>query len=73
MIAIKTKKLLIGSFWLLASVAVSRLAGLLLKIPLANLLGGTGMGYYSSAYAVFMPLYAVAAGSLPPAIAHYTA
>lgn len=51
------------------SVAVSKIAGLLLKIPLANLLGGIGMGYYSSAYAVFMPIYALCAASLPPAIA----
>lgn len=51
------------------SVFVSKIAGLILKIPLANLLGGTGMGYYSSAYAVFMPLYALCAASLPPAIA----
>ena len=53
----------------MVSVLVSKLAGLFLKIPLANLLGGTGMGYYSSAYAVFMPLYALCAASLPPAVA----
>ncbi len=53
----------------MVSVLVSKAAGLLLKIPLANLLGGTGMGYYSSAYAVFMPIYALCAASLPPAIA----
>lgn len=51
------------------SVLVSKIAGLFLKIPLANMLGGTGMGYYSSAYAVFMPIYALCAASLPPAVA----
>lgn len=58
-----------GSFVLMASVIVSKAAGLLMKIPLANLLGGTGMGYYSGAYGVFMPFYALCAGSLPPAVA----
>lgn len=65
----KKQSVLYGSFLLMLSVIVSRVAGLILKIPLANMLGGTGMGYYSSAYAVFMPLYALCAGSLPPAIA----
>ncbi|MCD8005407.1 MAG: polysaccharide biosynthesis C-terminal domain-containing protein [Oscillospiraceae bacterium] len=54
---------------LLISVVISRAAGLLLKIPLTNLLGGTGMGYYSGAYAVFMPLYSLCAGSLSIAVA----
>lgn len=58
-----------GSFVLMASVIVSKAAGLIMKIPLANLLGGTGMGYYSGAYGVFMPFYALLAGSLPPAVA----
>ncbi len=65
----KKQSVLYGSFLLMLSVIVSRVAGLVLKIPLANMLGGTGMGYYSSAYAVFMPLYALCAASLPPAIA----
>lgn len=65
----KKQSVLYGSFLLMLSVVVSRVAGLILKIPLANMLGGTGMGYYSSAYAVFMPIYALCAGSLPPAIA----
>ncbi|MCD7785873.1 MAG: polysaccharide biosynthesis C-terminal domain-containing protein [Oscillospiraceae bacterium] len=54
---------------LLISVVISRAAGLLLKIPLTNLLGGIGMGYYSGAYAVFMPLYSLCAGSLSIAVA----
>ncbi len=69
----KKQSVLYGSFLLMLSVVVSRLAGLILKIPLANMLGGTGMGYYSGAYAVFMPLYALCAGSLSPAIAQSVA
>ncbi|MCD7823030.1 MAG: polysaccharide biosynthesis C-terminal domain-containing protein [Oscillospiraceae bacterium] len=63
------KTALAGSVVLLVSVVISRAAGLLLKIPLTNLLGGTGIGYYSGAYAVFMPLYSLCAGSLSIAVA----
>lgn len=73
MISTKKQSVLFGSFLLMISVIVSKAAGLILKIPLANMLGGTGMGYYSSAYAVFMPLYAICAGSLPPVIAQTVA
>lgn len=51
------------------SVIVGKVAGLIFKIALANMLGGTGMGYFSSAYAVFTPLYALCAASLTPAVA----
>lgn len=51
------------------SVAVGKAAGLIFKISLANMLGGTGMGYFSSAYAIFTPLYAICAASLTPAVA----
>lgn len=65
----KKQSFAMGSFVLMASVIVSKAAGLIMKIPLANILGGTGMGYYSGAYGVFMPFYALCAGSLPPAVA----
>ena len=48
---------------------MGKAAGLVFKIFLANILGGTGMGYFSSAYAVFTPLYALCAASLTPAVA----
>lgn len=53
----------------MAAVFIGKAAGLVFKIFLANMLGGTGMGYFSSAYAVFTPLYALCAASLPPAVA----
>lgn len=53
----------------MAAVVVGKAAGLVFKIFLANMLGGTGMGYFSSAYAVFTPLYALCAASLTPAVA----
>lgn len=53
----------------MTAIFVGKVAGLVFKIFLANILGGTGMGYFSSAYAVFTPLYALCAASLTPAVA----
>lgn len=41
-----------GSAILLAMVLITKILGLLYKIPLTNLLGGTGMGYFASAFSV---------------------
>lgn len=68
MTPVKKQGLLYGSFILMLSVIVSRVAGLIFKIPLTNILGGTGMGYFQSAYTVFTPIYSICAVSLPPAI-----
>ena len=64
----KKQGLLVSSFVLLLAVFVAKAAGLLFKIPLTNILGGTGMGYYSAAYTVFTPIFALCAASLPSAI-----
>lgn len=45
-----------GSAILLAMVLITKILGLLYKIPLTNLLGGTGMGYFASAFSVFTPV-----------------
>lgn len=47
---------------------VTKFIGAALKIPLANILGGTGMGYFSTAYSVFSPVYAIFAGGLSTVI-----
>jgi stage V sporulation protein B len=60
---------LYGSFILILSVVITKVVGAIFRIPLANLLGGVGMGYYSAAYGVFMPVYAVTAAGLPSAVA----
>jgi len=55
---LKKQGFLKGSFILIASVIIAKIIGALFKIPLTNMLGGTGMGYFSSAYGLFMPVYA---------------
>lgn len=47
-----------GSVILIVSVIIVKIIGAMFKIPLADMLGGSGMGYFSSAYGLFMPVYA---------------
>ena len=53
--------------------AVTKIMGLVYKLMLTNLLGGSGMAVYSSVYAAFTPVYAVAVGGIPSAVAIMTA
>ncbi|MGN0613848.1 MAG: polysaccharide biosynthesis C-terminal domain-containing protein [Porcipelethomonas sp.] len=62
-----------GSVILIASAVISKAVGALFKIPLTNMLGGTGMSYFSSAYGLFLPIYAVTANGLTTAVAKLTA
>ena len=55
------------------SAVVAKGLGALFKIPLTNLLGGVGMGYFSCAYSLFMPVYALAVTGLSSAVARMTA
>lgn len=64
----KKQGFLLGSFILGITMLITKALGMIYKIPLTNILGGTGMGYYSSAYTVFMPLYAIAASGIPSAM-----
>ncbi|MGN0641717.1 MAG: polysaccharide biosynthesis C-terminal domain-containing protein [Huintestinicola sp.] len=64
---------LLGSAVLMLSAVITKIIGALFKIPLTNMLGGTGMGYFSAAYGLFMPVYAVSVTGLPAAVAKSTA
>lgn len=72
-IIMKKQSFLVGSVILMASAAAVKIMGAVFKIPLANMLGGTGMGYFSCAYGIFMPIYAVSVTGLPTAVAAVTA
>lgn len=69
----KKQGFIYGSVILAASAVITKLIGAFFRIPLAELLGGTGMGYFSCAYGVFLPVYAVTAAGLPAAAACITA
>lgn len=69
----KKQGFLLSSAILIFSAVLTKLAGALFRIPLANMLGGTGMGYFSGAYGIFMTVYAVSVTGLPAAVAKLTA
>lgn len=54
------------------SAAAAKILGALFKIPLTNLLGGVGMGYFGCAYGLFLPIYAISATGLSAAVAKLT-
>lgn len=60
----KKQSFFLGSFILIIMVIVTKILGLIYKIPLTNLLGGVGYGYYSMAYSVFMPVFSVAVSGI---------
>lgn len=65
----KKQSFLKGSLLLTGSAILAKLFGACFKIPLTTLLGGTGMGYFSCAYGLFLPLYAVLVTGLSTAVA----
>jgi stage V sporulation protein B len=57
----------------MVSAAAAKLLGAVFKIPLTNILGGVGMSYFSCAYSLFMPVYALTVTGLSSAVAKMTA
>ncbi|MGN0611372.1 MAG: polysaccharide biosynthesis C-terminal domain-containing protein [Ruminiclostridium sp.] len=53
---------------LFVSMIISKVVGALFKIPLTNILGGIGMGYYSTAYSIYSPVFAMTAAAIPTVI-----
>ncbi|MBQ8175760.1 MAG: polysaccharide biosynthesis C-terminal domain-containing protein [Oscillospiraceae bacterium] len=69
----KKQTFIFSSAILIFSAIATKLIGALFRIPLANMLGGTGMGYFSSAYGIFMTVYALSVTGLPTAVARVVA
>ena len=73
MIYLKKQNFIKGSIILMLSAAAAKLLGAIFKIPLTNILGGVGMSYFSCAYSIFMPVYALTVTGLTSAVARMTA
>jgi len=69
----KKQSFLKGSAILLGMVLLTKAIGLAYKIPLTRILGGSGMAYYSGAFAVCTPLLAAAVSGITTAVARLTA
>ena len=63
----KTNFLVQGSILALAGILV-RVIGLIYRIPLNNVLGNEGIGYYSNAYSVYSIFLLISSTSLPVAV-----
>lgn len=67
------KKYIKNTAILFISMAITKIVGALFKIPLANLLGGTGMGFFSTAYGLYSPIFALTAAGVPTVMMRITA
>ncbi len=65
----KKQSFMLSSLILIIMVVVTKILGLIYKIPLTNILGGTGYGYYSMAYSVFMPVFSIAVSGITTSMA----
>ncbi len=57
-----------GAFTLIVGAIVVKIIGAVFKIPLTNILGGVGMGFYMSAYGIFGPIYSMSVAGFPVAV-----
>ncbi len=57
-----------GAAWLAISTLILKIIGLIYKIPLSYVLGDEGMGYFNSAYTVYVFFYVVGTAGIPKAI-----
>lgn len=69
----KRQSVLGGSLLLMASAAAAKLFGAVFRIPLTAMLGGEGMGYFSSAYGLFLPIFSLSVTGMNTAVAALTA
>ena len=63
------KNFLGGAAILAAAILIVKAIGFIYKIPLMNLLGGDGYGYYNDAYQIYSLLFVLSTGGIPVAIA----
>jgi len=62
-----------GALILMLSNIIVKVVGALFKIPLANVIGDTAMGYFSSAYSIYSMCFLIATAGLPVAISRMIA
>ena len=65
----KKQSMLNGALILAVSTIIVKVIGALYKIPLTDLIGGVGRGYFNSAYNIYTPIYAISMAGLPVAVA----
>lgn len=69
----KKQGFLQGAFILVIATGLVKILGAFFRIPLNNIIGELGMGYYSTAYDLYLPIYSLAMAGLPIAISRIVA
>ncbi|MBP3697781.1 MAG: polysaccharide biosynthesis protein [Clostridia bacterium] len=69
----KKQSVLNGAMVLMVGVLLVKLIGVLFKIPLTDIIGSVGRGYFSSAYEVYTPIFAISMAGLPVAVSRMVA
>ena len=57
-----------GAMILVVATLIVKIIGAIYKIPLTALIGAEGRGYFSSAYELYTPVYAISMAGLPVAV-----
>ena len=55
----KKQSVLNGAMMLMFAVVLVKVIGLLFKIPLTDMIGAAGRGYFNSAYEIYTPIFAI--------------
>ena len=69
----KKQSVLNGAMMLMFGVILVKLIGVLFKIPLTDMIGIVGRGYFNSAYEVYTPIFAISMAGLPVAVSRMIA
>ncbi len=69
----KKQSVLNGAMMLMFAVVLVKLIGVLFKIPLTDMIGIVGRGYFNSAYEVYTPIFAISMAGLPVAVSRMVA
>ena len=66
----KNQSLLNGALILTMATLIVKVIGVIYKIPLSNMIGTVGRGYFDSAYNLYVPIYTISMAGLPVAISN---
>lgn len=64
----KSQSLLNGALVLSVSTLLVKIIGVIYKIPISNMMGAVGRGYFDSAYNLYIPIYTISMAGLPVAV-----
>lgn len=64
----KSQTLLNGALVLSIATMIVKVIGVVYKIPLSNMIGTVGRGYFDSAYSLYVPIYTISMAGLPVAV-----